>query len=590
MKRIITLLSISVLPLTGCGTHPHTLTFHMNEEEFETLYDDSYFLLNNKDYHQEIALASFASAISSICNSDDYSIRSHSLVEIWNKENFSNIHISDSYYVKPELDSVGYGFASKRIRDFNLIAVTIRSGGYDAEWANNLTAGESGNVKGFQESADTVFEALNNYISTSNMTGHTKFWLSGYSRGGSITNLLAGDILHQIEDGTFTTQITTSIDDIYAYCFEPQAGAEISLEEAKSDLYHGIHNVMNFNDLIAMLYPNVWGMRKYGQNHYYSDRLTDINFDASEREKMVVNYHFGKGAQNYPGYSVDDWKFYSVYYEISEAVNLPVQSIHPSMGRFAHNLIDTLAQDDVVLCRPWFNMFQDGIRNIFATIFGYNPDVEGIEISDSFFFDLLFSYSVIQNLFIALQEGDSMGFAGDIESLFYLLFNANADNIEAIRKLYEDLFMFFVMLGPAISARPDIMHQLFSRDNMLILTSTHALELNYSFLRSHDTRLHGKRACKLNDGSYYILRIKTPRNVSIYEKTLKKIVFTYSGSSMNSNTLAAEKMYDGSINIYMPKNGQYQYVIDSDDIKLINVDEYNNETVIKDSMSKTGQF
>ena len=82
MKRIITLLSISVLALTGCGTHPHTLTFHMNEEEFETLYDDSYFLLNNKDYHQEIALASFASAISSICNSDDYSIRSHSLVEI----------------------------------------------------------------------------------------------------------------------------------------------------------------------------------------------------------------------------------------------------------------------------------------------------------------------------------------------------------------------------------------------------------------------------------------------------------------------------------------------------------------------------
>ena len=146
------------------------------------------------------------------------------------------------------------------------------------------------------------------------------------------------------------------------------------------------------------------------------------------------------------------------------------------------------------------------------------------------------------------------------------------------------------MLGPAISSRPDIMHQLFSRDNMLILTSTHALELNYSFLRSHDTRLHGKRACKLNDGSYYILRIKTPRTVSIYEKTLKKIVFTYSGSSMISNTLAAEKMYDGSIDIYMPKNGQYQYVIDSDDIKLINVDEYNNEAVIKDSMSKTGQF
>ena len=590
MKRIIILLSISVLALAGCGTHPESVTFYMNDEEFETLYDDSYFLLDNKEYHQEIALASFANAIASICNDDDYTIRSHSLVDIWNKENFSNIYISDSYYVKPELDSIGFGFARKKIAGYNLVAVTIRSGGYDAEWANNLTAGEQGNVAGFQECANTVLAELNNYIATNNLSGQTKFWLSGYSRGGSVTNLLAGTILQQIDAGSFNNQINTTVKDIYAYCFEPQAGAEISIEEAKSELYHCIHNVMNYNDLIAMLYPNVWGMRKYGQNHYYSDRLLDINFDATERKKMVVNYHFGKGAQNYPGYSVDDWKFYSVSNEVAEAVNLPVESIHPSLGRFAHILIDTLAREDVVLCRPWYYMFQEGIRNIFATIFGYNPDVEGIDISDSFFFDILFSYSVIQNLFIALQESDSLGFASDIESLFYLLFNANADNIAAIKKLYEDLYMFFVMLGPALYSRPDIMHQLFSRDNLLILVSTHALELNYSFLRSSDTRLYGKHACKLNNGSYYILRIKTPRSVSIYEKTLKKNVFSYSGGSMISDTLSAEKMYDGSIDIYMPKNGQYQYQIESDDIQLINVDDYHNEIVVVEAMPKNGQI
>lgn len=588
MKRIITLLSILTLSLAGCGSNPPGITFYLTDEEFETYYDDSYFLLDNKYYHQEIAVASFANAMASINARDDYSIRSANLVDLWTKENFQHIYINDDYKVKPTLDSVGFAIASKKINNFNLIAVTIRSGAYDAEWASNVTAGTTGNSQGFQNSANKVIEGIEDYVSTYELSGHTKFWLSGFSRGGSITNLLAGTILQQIDQGTFIDQITTSIADVYAYCFEPQNAAEISIEDAKGELYQGIHNLCNFNDILTMILPNVWGMVKYGHSHYYPDRLTDIRFNATERKKMIWNYHFAKGAEDYAAYTVDDWKFYRAITTYTEEINAPVESIYPSMGRFAQNLIYTIMISS--LDRSTYAMFQEGIRNIFATIFGYNPDIEGIKISDSVFMDLLFSYSIIQTLFSELQQGNLSDFTADFEIILYILFNANKDNIDAIHALYEGIRLAVFYIFAPIIFRPDVMHQLFSRDNMLTLISTHATELNYSFLKSCDPRLYGKDACHLNDGTYYILKAETPESISIYEKTLGKNVFTYSNGVMSSDTLSAEKMYDGSIAIYMPKNGNYNYHIESEDIQLINVDEYNNETVINDSMPKTGEF
>ena len=588
MKRIITLLSIITLSLAGCGSKPHRIIFRQNHDEFETFYDDSYFLLDNQYYHQEIAVASFASAMASIDNNDDYPYRSSNLVDLWTQENFKNIYINDLYKVKPTLDSVGFGIASKRINNFNLVAVTIRSGAYDAEWGSNLTGGESGNAKGFQDSADIAFDGLQEYLSTYQLSGHTKFWLSGYSRGGSITNLLAGKILQNIDKGTFNEHISTTIADVYAYCFEPQNAAETTIEEAKSEKYQGIHNLCNFNDMLTMIYPTVWGMVKYGHCHYYPDRLTDIRFNASERKKMISNYHYARNSYKFPDYRVDDWKFYSVINDYSEALNTPVESLYPSMGRFAQNLIYTIMVSG--WDRATYVMVQEGIRNVFATIYGYNPNIEGIEISDAVFMDILFSYSIIQTLFAELQEKNIGDFTADFENILYILFNANKDNIDAIHDLYLGIrFAIYNIFGPT-TFRPDLMHQLFSRDNLLIMVSTHATELNYSFLKSCDARLYGKDACHLNDGTYYILRASKPTSISIYEKTLGKNVFSLTNGVMYSDTLSAEKMYDGSIDIYMPKNGQYQYQIESDDIQLINVDEFNNQTVVMDEMPKTGQF
>ena len=588
MKRIIAFFTVCILALAGCNSNSKSVSFKLNDERFETLYDDSYFLLDNKEYHQEIAYASLASAMATVNNKkEDYSVRSANLVDLWKSEDFSNIYISDAYKVKPTLDSVGYGIASKRIGDFNLVAIALRSGAYEAEWASNFTVGDEGNAAGFQNSANLVLEGLKEYVATYGVKGHTKFWISGYSRGGGVANLLAGTILKSIESGTFLEGVTSTKEDIYAYCFEPPSGANLPLKTVRSELYYGIHNVVNFNDVVPMVYPSTWEFYRFGQNHYYPDRITDINFDAKARRIMVGDYHFADNAKDHPKYRVDEWKFYDPGKEEAEWTNCPRESLHPSLGRFAQNLIKTLTY---ILGRYIWSGQEEGVRNIFATIHGYNPDVEGISISPSVFFDLLFSYSFLQTLFSEIIEKDYMAFVEDLEYAFLLLFNANSKNFEAIHKLYEDIFYLLLYAVPTLSMRPDIVHQLFSRDNLLMLTSTHLAELNYPFLKSCDTRFHGEEACQLNDGSYYILHISEPTSISIYEKTLEKNVFSYQDGKMSSDTLSAEKFANGDIDIYMPKNGQYEYDIQAEEIFLINVDEYNNETLVDESMPASGTF
>lgn len=586
MKKATPLFLIFPLVLSGCQNSDDVVPFMLGGNRFETLYNDSYFSLDNKEFHSEIAVASFASAMASIDDNKDYSARGDRLVELWEKEKFSGIHINQAYKEKPTLDSVGYGIANKRIGDFTLIAITIRGGGYEAEWASSFTVGASGNSSGFQNSANIVLEGVDDYLSKYDVTGHTKFWISGYCRGASVANLLAGTMLDRIAEGAFHEAVSAQKEDVYAYCFEPQNAACLSVEEAKGERYQGIHNVMNFNDVMTMLSPHQWGMVKYGQNHYFSDRLTDIRFDATERKKLVSNYHFSQNGQKLPGYAIDDWKFYDAGLEATQEKNLPRESLHPSLGRFAHNLIQ--AMTDFALSRDLYSYNEQGVRDLIGTIYGYNPDVEGIEISDQVFIDILFSYSFIQTMFLELQEGDSGGFTSDIEYLFYVLFNANENNVKAIQKLYDDLYYLLLFVCPSLALRADLLSQLFSRDNLLILTSAHAAELNYSFLRSSDPRLYGEQACRLNDGSYLTLHIKTPLSVIINEKTLNKNVLSFVNGQLSSDTLSAEKMADGSIDVYLPKNGQYEYRIASSSISLSNVDEYGTETILKEALPIAG--
>lgn len=567
------------------------ITFQTDSDTFETYYNDYYFMTDNSVYSEEIALASHAMALATFNEDEDYTNRSNYLRDLWKKEGFDIIWMSDSYYRQPETDSIGYGIAAKEVQlmggKFTLVAIAVRGGNYDGEWASNVTLGKEGNAQGFDEASNQVLSGLNDFLNNYSISGNIKIWISGFSRAAITSNMVAGKILNRLEEGEYLGNNVSYRDrDIFAYCFEPPMGVYTSIENARKSLYGGIHNLLNYNDIVPLVAPVEWGFTRYGVDHYYPDRLNDIFFDRSEREKLLSMYQFTYGAHNFPKYTVDEWEFFDVGETIANEHNLPRESIHPSQGRFSRAFIQEFANVGVGSRQMWNQYVEYGIRELMATIFGLNPKIDKIKIEN--LTKMIFEYDFIQTMILEIQQDQPSNFASDVRLLFLQAFNATEENMQDVSNLYMNLYPFLVMFGMAFKNRKDVLAQLFYRDNAMGLIIGHIPSLSYAFLRACDSRFNGEGACQLNDGNYYILRIDNPDEFSLMEKQLKKEVFTYKDGVMESNCLSAEKYADGHIDIYLPKNGHYEYVTNGGSLSLYNVDPLEKETPINVSLPLLG--
>ena len=589
IKFKICLLLPMLTSLCSCSKSDK-ISFQSCDFTFDTYYNDSYFLLDNKEYHEEIALASHAMALATFNGDEDYSQRSKYLRELWEKEHFDNIYMNDSFYQIPWTDSIGYGLASKHIslnkEDFTLIAVAVRGGNYDGEWASNFTIGLEGDAQGFKEATNQVIEGLTSYLKNYSISGKVKFWISGDSRAAITSNMVAGEILKMYEANQYlTSEVQYNDDDIYAYCFEPPLGVEITLENARREIYHGIHNLVNYNDFVPLVAPFEWGFARYGVDHYYPDRLNDIYFDESEREKIISLYHFTYGAEKFTDYSVDKWKFFDIGEKANEN-NLAREMVNPSQGRFNHDLIHELAVNGIQTRDMYAKYVQQGIRDLMATIFGLNPDIEKLNLKN--LVSIIFEYDFVRTLIMELQEDQSTQFAMDVELLFLQIFGANEKNFDNIEKLYNGNALLLSFFANAYQYRKDVLTQLLYRDNAMGLLVTHMPEVSYSFLCACDSRFMGNKKCKLNDGTYKVLHIDKPASFTLFEKNIKKEVFAYKDRKMNSKHLSGEKLADGSLNIYLPNNGAYEYICNSNGVSLGYIDPLKGETLTTNGLPSSG--
>ena len=588
-KYLKTLILLPILFVSVGCSKSDKISFRCDDFTFDTYYNDSYFYLDNHEVHQEIALASHAMALATFNGNKDYALRSNYLRDLWQKEKFEHIWMSDSFYKKPETDSIGFGIASKKIEDFTLLAIAVRGGNYDAEWTSNLTLGPDGNAQGFDEASDHVIEGLTSFIANYEVTGRIKIWISGYSRAAITSNMTAGKILYRMSQSDLIDKnVSYTSDDIYAYCFEPPMGVMLPLEEVRGDLYHGIHNFLNYNDFVPLVAPYEWGFTRYGTDHYYPDRLNDIYFDDKEREKIITLYHFSYGAQNFADYTVDNWKFFDVGETRAKPNNLPRESINPSQGRFSRALIHELALTGIESRESYYAFVQDGMREIMAAVMGANDKIEKIDLKN--LVKIVFEYDFIKSLIMEIEEGQTSQFAMDAQMLFLQMFGANEENFDEVQQLYTDNFVFLNLFAKAFAIRKDVMTQLLFRDNAMGIAIGHMPEVSYSFLSACDTRFLGKDACKMNDGTYQILHIQEPTSFTLVEKNLKREVFSYKEGIMKSGYLSAEKFADGSIDIYLPKNGSYEYVCDSLGLRLGSVDPVMGESDTNIILPMQGEF
>ena len=192
-----------------------------------------------------------------------------------------NIYVNDSMVSKPGTDSIGVIIGSKELTDSSgqktgdiLIPVTFRGGGYELEWASNMTLNTAKDMAptkeayGFSSAANQALIEIDKYLDKYDLRekfedGRVKFWVCGYSRAGATANLTSRRLVDKIAKeckGASKSQV-------FGYTCEAPKGGTDEAETPGND-YTCIHNLINTADIVPLVAPEEMGFKRYGVDHY----------------------------------------------------------------------------------------------------------------------------------------------------------------------------------------------------------------------------------------------------------------------------------------------------------------------------------
>lgn len=253
-------------------------TFRYYDDRTEYFfYSDGYFKNSGKEQNVHLRTLSAAVAFTTERLTGD----DNRLLELLTDTGFDPATVSYEEMDVADTDTIGTVIAQKDIDGTPLVLVSIRGIGYDGEWASNFTAGAEGDAQGFSEAAETVLGRIDAYLSKYDLND-AKIWVCGYSRTGSVANLVGRELNKAPE------AYRTCDDDIYVYTFEAPACS------ADDTVYENIHNVANSNDLITYFYPEQWGLYLNGVTETIGDP------DAAIMSKKL--------SFSFKDFSIDDYK------------------------------------------------------------------------------------------------------------------------------------------------------------------------------------------------------------------------------------------------------------------------------------------
>ena len=251
-------------------------------------YKDSYFYKDAYCYNDSLSTMSLCMSIAAFNSGSEpeYKDKSKNIKKLYAELDFEDIYVNPDYEKKPSRDSIGVAMANKKLVDdrgktFTLVAAAIRGGGYEKEWADNVTIGKSGAASGFSASATKVFECIKKYIEE-NTKGDIKIWLTGYSRGGAVAGL-TGRMFDDLSD----SDTDISRENIYVYTFEAPAAEDI--EKADNKIYKNIFNIVNPDDIVPKVVMNYWGCKRPGEDIWLPSVQTDSDYRT---KKILMQKHF----------------------------------------------------------------------------------------------------------------------------------------------------------------------------------------------------------------------------------------------------------------------------------------------------------
>ncbi len=213
-----------------------------------------------------------------------------------------NIYVNDSMVNKPGTDSIGVTIASKELAKTGdvktgdiLIPITVRGGGYEAEWASNVTLGPSGEAEGFARAATNVVAEVDKYIKKYGLEdkvqeGKVKFWVTGFSRAGATANITSKRLIEKYADGSGAAGKNNQV---FAYPCEAAKGGVDSAQTLDDEKYFSIHNLINKADVVPLVGSTEMGFKRYGVDHYLPGSTA-----GTPKKKTVVAKRGGSGGSS----------------------------------------------------------------------------------------------------------------------------------------------------------------------------------------------------------------------------------------------------------------------------------------------------
>lgn len=426
MKKKILVLGFALVSTVALSmTHALANSSYSNLKEVEFKYDlmqdkeesnvgiayytDEYFLNDSSSYNASLATLSLnvAMASSNAIDTNDYSKKSLNIQEFYSNMGLSNISVNDGYLNKPTRDSIGLCVGSKKIGSDTLIALAVRSGQYGAEWASNFYVGDGKDInyhhEGFYNASTEALEFIDDYLLENNITGNIKLWVSGYSRGGATSNLVAGRLDTMIANNSnlFKADVSLDFDDLYAYTFEAPQGASYDSVgiNPRSSNYDNIFNIINPNDIVPKVPFSELGFTRYGNDLYINTEFTNPDTYTVSYNKMMSFYN--SLDENIIDYSVDsacaktltgkddDTKTYSLM-EINSNLIAEISNQVGSRQNYVNNYQDDLCDAmelffsmDSSEYKATFNNFVKGMLPDFLSTLGITDKLNDEQITNN---------------------------------------------------------------------------------------------------------------------------------------------------------------------------------------------------------------
>ncbi|MBQ2664932.1 MAG: hypothetical protein IJG16_12415 [Clostridia bacterium] len=253
---------------------------HRNRERTDLFYfNEDWFKGNAADGTPDLDMAIMSQQLSlAVCTNAETGADANAFLE---KLGFDNIRVYNSEDEGVDTDALGTRFviAAKPLADgTTLVTVLPDISNTAPSWVDNLDVGSMDTDGiyhgGFSKAAKFAKDCLDEYVE--GISGDVKYWITGYSRGGAISNLLSAFLTDDPLSGAEQK-------DVFTYTFSSPGTVELT----ESDTTHNnIHNYISKYDIVPALPPhmvsdgmNIDGtssddgltFRRYGVDHIIQD-------------------------------------------------------------------------------------------------------------------------------------------------------------------------------------------------------------------------------------------------------------------------------------------------------------------------------